>query len=67
MDYLIRFSQSHETFRLPEIQSLALIEGIDMKVISYSLDVSSRSITQEGQSTTFTITSSLQPLHYPAP
>jgi hypothetical protein len=40
MDFLIRFSQSHETFRLPEIQALALIEGIDMKAISYSLDVS---------------------------
>lgn len=40
MDYLIRFSQSHETFRLPEIQALALIEGIGLKVISYSLDVS---------------------------
>ncbi|KAL2189928.1 tRNA guanosine-2'-O-methyltransferase [Thermothelomyces heterothallicus CBS 203.75] len=38
MDYLIRFSQSHETFRLPEMQALALIEGIDMKVISYSLE-----------------------------
>ncbi|KAH6632051.1 S-adenosyl-L-methionine-dependent methyltransferase [Chaetomium tenue] len=38
MDYLIRFSQSHETFRLPEIQALALIEGIDLKVISYTLD-----------------------------
>ncbi|KAJ4300161.1 hypothetical protein N0V88_002830 [Collariella sp. IMI 366227] len=35
MDYLIRFSQSHETFRLPEIQALALIEGVDLKVISY--------------------------------
>lgn len=40
MDYLIRFSQSHETFRLPEMQALALIEGIDMKVIAYSLEVS---------------------------
>ncbi|KAL2153440.1 hypothetical protein VTH82DRAFT_4595 [Thermothelomyces myriococcoides] len=38
MDYLIRFSQSHETFRLPEMQALALIEGIDMKVIAYSLE-----------------------------
>ncbi|KAK3938814.1 S-adenosyl-L-methionine-dependent methyltransferase [Diplogelasinospora grovesii] len=38
MDYLIRFSQSHETFRLPEIQALAVIEGIDLKVVSYSLD-----------------------------
>ena len=40
MDYLIRFSQSHETFRLPEIQALALIEGVDMKVISYTIEVS---------------------------
>ncbi|KAH6635083.1 S-adenosyl-L-methionine-dependent methyltransferase [Chaetomium sp. MPI-SDFR-AT-0129] len=38
MDYLIRFSQSHETFRLPEIQALAIVEGIDMKVVSYSLE-----------------------------
>ncbi|KAK4110207.1 tRNA guanosine-2'-O-methyltransferase [Canariomyces notabilis] len=38
MDYLIRFSQSHETFRLPEIEALAVIEGIDMKVVSYSLE-----------------------------
>ncbi len=39
MDYLVRFSQSHETFRLPELESLAIIEGVDMKVISYSLEV----------------------------
>ncbi|SPQ20132.1 322521d8-cea6-4042-8bd0-6353deb91dbf [Thermothielavioides terrestris] len=38
MDYLIRFSQSHETFRLPEIEALALVEGIDLKVVSYSLE-----------------------------
>ncbi|KAI1382952.1 tRNA guanosine-2'-O-methyltransferase TRM11 [Hypoxylon trugodes] len=36
MEYLIRFSQSHETFRLAEIQSLAIVEGIDLEVISYS-------------------------------
>ncbi|KAL2120933.1 hypothetical protein VTJ04DRAFT_4960 [Mycothermus thermophilus] len=38
MDYLIRFSQSHETFRLPEIEALALLEGVDLQVISYSLE-----------------------------
>ncbi|KAK3306839.1 S-adenosyl-L-methionine-dependent methyltransferase [Chaetomium strumarium] len=38
MEFLIRFSQSHETFRLPEIQALALIEGIDMRIVSYSLE-----------------------------
>lgn len=39
MEYLIRFSQSYETFRLPEIQALAVIEGIDLEVVSYSLEV----------------------------
>lgn len=39
MEYLLRFIQTHETFRLPEIQALADLEGIDMEVISYSLDV----------------------------
>ncbi|KAK4183116.1 S-adenosyl-L-methionine-dependent methyltransferase [Podospora australis] len=38
LDYLIRFSQSHETFRLPEIQALAVIEGVDLEVVSYSLE-----------------------------
>ncbi|KAH8911302.1 tRNA guanosine-2'-O-methyltransferase [Coniochaeta sp. PMI_546] len=38
MDYIIRFSQSHESFRLPEVQALATLEGIDMKVLSYSQD-----------------------------
>ncbi|KAI1467679.1 tRNA guanosine-2'-O-methyltransferase [Daldinia caldariorum] len=36
MDYLIRFSQSHESFRLPEIQSLAVVEGLKLEIISYS-------------------------------
>ncbi|KAI0139892.1 tRNA guanosine-2'-O-methyltransferase TRM11 [Hypoxylon sp. NC0597] len=36
MEYLIRFSQSHETFRLAEIQALAIVEGVDLEVISYS-------------------------------
>ncbi len=39
MDYLVRFSQTHETFRLPEIQALAVLEGIDMEVKEYSLEV----------------------------
>ncbi|KAI4864178.1 tRNA guanosine-2'-O-methyltransferase TRM11 [Hypoxylon rubiginosum] len=38
MEYLIRFSQSHETFRLAEIQSLAIIEDIDLEMISYSVE-----------------------------
>lgn len=40
MEYIIRFSQSHETFRLPEIQALAELGKIDMKVIYYHPEVS---------------------------
>ncbi|KDN61897.1 hypothetical protein CSUB01_07549 [Colletotrichum sublineola] len=40
MEYLVRFSQAHESFRLPELQALADLEGIAMKVIEYSPDVS---------------------------
>jgi tRNA (guanine10-N2)-methyltransferase len=39
MEYLIRFSQSHETFRLPEIQAIATLAGVDMKVLHYDLEV----------------------------
>jgi len=39
MEYLIRFSQWHETFRLPELHALAMIEGVDLKVVSYNLEV----------------------------
>ncbi|OHF00818.1 hypothetical protein CORC01_03892 [Colletotrichum orchidophilum] len=38
MEFLVRFSQAHESFRLPELQALADLEGIDMKVVEYSLD-----------------------------
>ncbi|KAI1441884.1 tRNA guanosine-2'-O-methyltransferase [Annulohypoxylon stygium] len=36
MKYLIRFSQSHETFRLAEIQSLAIVNNIDLDIVFYS-------------------------------
>lgn len=45
MEYLIRFAQFHENFRLPELQSLAALEGIDLEVVQYSLEVG-RSITR---------------------
>ncbi|KAI1334300.1 S-adenosyl-L-methionine-dependent methyltransferase [Xylariaceae sp. FL0016] len=35
MEYLIRFTQWHESFRLAEIQAIAVNEGIDLKVIHY--------------------------------
>jgi tRNA G10 N-methylase Trm11 len=40
MEYVIRFTQSHETFRLAEIEALAVLEGIEIEILSYSLNVS---------------------------
>jgi tRNA (guanine10-N2)-methyltransferase len=45
MEYMIRFTQVHETFRLAEIKALAVLEGIDLEVLSYSPSVSSSSFT----------------------
>jgi tRNA (guanine10-N2)-methyltransferase len=36
---MIRFTQMHETFRLPEIEALSLLEGINLEVLSYSPSV----------------------------
>ncbi|KAI0457575.1 S-adenosyl-L-methionine-dependent methyltransferase [Xylaria acuta] len=38
MQYLIRFTQLHDTFRLAEIQALAVLASIDLKIISYSAE-----------------------------
>ncbi|RDA87465.1 hypothetical protein CP532_2827, partial [Ophiocordyceps camponoti-leonardi (nom. inval.)] len=37
MDFLIKFAQTHETFRLAEIEALAEVEGVDLTVVEYSL------------------------------
>ncbi|KAI0866315.1 S-adenosyl-L-methionine-dependent methyltransferase [Xylaria cubensis] len=36
MQYLIRFTQLHDTFRLAEIRALAVLASVDLKIISYS-------------------------------
>ncbi|KAM0325718.1 hypothetical protein ACHAQA_007018 [Verticillium albo-atrum] len=36
MDCLVRFSQFHESFRLEELKALAVVEGIDLKILEYS-------------------------------
>ncbi|KAI7103767.1 hypothetical protein KC352_g37434, partial [Hortaea werneckii] len=36
MEYLIRFVQQHETFRRPEIESLADLAGYSVEWLSYS-------------------------------
>ncbi|KAH8159184.1 hypothetical protein CIB48_g9058 [Xylaria polymorpha] len=40
MRYLIRFTQLHEAFRLAEIQALAVLANVDLKIISYSDEAS---------------------------
>lgn len=35
MEYLIRFAQAHESFRLPEIKALATLAEIDVEVVFY--------------------------------
>ena len=39
MEYMIRFTQTHETFRLAEIKALAALENIELEVLSYSPSV----------------------------
>lgn len=40
MNFLIKFAQIHESFRLAEIQALAEIEGVDLAIINYNDQVS---------------------------
>ena len=40
MEYLVRFTQVHETFRLAEIEALAALENIKLEIVSYSPTVS---------------------------
>ena len=36
MDFLIRFVQIHESFRKPEIDALAVLSNVDVKLVDYS-------------------------------
>jgi tRNA (guanine10-N2)-methyltransferase len=40
MEFIIKFAQTHETFRVAEIESLAVVEKLDLKIIEYDADVS---------------------------
>lgn len=35
MDFLVRFSQYHETFRVTELQSLAVVEHVPLTIVAY--------------------------------
>lgn len=39
MEYLVRFSQSHESFRLAEIRALATLEIVELEIVSYIPEV----------------------------
>lgn len=36
MDYLVRFAQTHETFRRPELEACATIAGANIEILSYN-------------------------------
>lgn len=40
MEFLIRFVQAHEDFRLAEVESLAAVAGIEVDIVSYEKTVS---------------------------
>lgn len=40
MDFLIKFAHTHESFRRPEIEALAAVEKVDVKILRYETDVS---------------------------
>jgi tRNA (guanine10-N2)-methyltransferase len=39
MYFLIKFAQAHETFRIPEIRALAILENVDLEVVEYKEEV----------------------------
>lgn len=39
MEYMIRFIQVHETFRLPELEALGELENVQFEIVKYELDV----------------------------
>ena len=41
-EYLVRFAQRHETFRIPELEALATMIGAAMEVVEYDDDVGPR-------------------------
>lgn len=40
-EYLVRFVQMHESFRIPELQAAAELAGVPLEIVDYSDDVSS--------------------------
>ncbi|PHH71455.1 hypothetical protein CDD82_6502 [Ophiocordyceps australis] len=36
MDFIVKFAQTHQSFRLAEIEALAVVEGIELTVLEYN-------------------------------
>lgn len=49
MDYMIRLTQIHETFRLAELRALAHIENVKLEILSYSPIVTGPYMTKISQ------------------
>lgn len=47
MDFIIKFAQAHETFRIPEIEALAVVENVPLEIIQYDEQVSHLSESDE--------------------
>jgi tRNA (guanine10-N2)-methyltransferase len=41
-NYLVRFVQMHESFRIAELKALAKIAGVEIEVLKYDEDVGER-------------------------
>lgn len=39
MEFIIKFAQAHETFRVAEIQALAEVESVNLEIVHYENDV----------------------------
>lgn len=47
MDFLIKFASEHESFRVPEIEALAIIENLDLKIKEYDREVRRKATTTQ--------------------
>lgn len=49
MDFIVKLAQTHESFRLAEIEALADVEGVDLTVVEYSPEASLSTSTASEQ------------------
>lgn len=64
MDFLIKFAQYHESFRQAEIEALAVVEKVDLTILSYDADVSHSILVYRRPQLTSMINSSLHTVQF---